>query len=114
MRSRCPKTPRSGWVDLPSSSGRQSPTQKPARRSPHPGRGWSRRPTPPGVPSSATRTTGVKNGWGALGMRLRVALASVRDESPEAEDLLSAAIEELNEATTELRELARGIHPAVL
>jgi signal transduction histidine kinase len=50
----------------------------------------------------------------ALGMRLRVALASVRDESPEAEDLLSAAIEELNEATTELRELARGIHPAVL
>jgi len=50
----------------------------------------------------------------ALGMRLRVARASVQNGSPEAEGLLTAAIDELNEATTELRELARGIHPAVL
>lgn len=50
----------------------------------------------------------------ALGMRLRVARASVRASSPDAEGLLTAAIDELNEAATELRELARGINPAVL
>lgn len=49
-----------------------------------------------------------------LGMRLQVVRASVRSGSSDADQLLSAAIEELSEATSELRELARGIHPAVL
>jgi signal transduction histidine kinase len=49
-----------------------------------------------------------------LGLALRMALAKF-DESPqEARELLDEAMEDLEHATIELRELARGIHPAVL
>jgi signal transduction histidine kinase len=49
---------------------------------------------------------------------LSVALGMARDRAggtdPELEALLEAAAKEAQEALTELRELARGIHPAVL
>ncbi|HEX5469498.1 MAG TPA: GAF domain-containing protein [Gaiellaceae bacterium] len=50
----------------------------------------------------------------ALSLALRLAQAKVRQAPVEAEELLNGAAEELGEALTELRELARGIHPAVL
>jgi signal transduction histidine kinase len=49
----------------------------------------------------------------ALGINLRLARDRIRND-PAAVALLDASLEELNEATAELRELARGIHPAVL
>jgi signal transduction histidine kinase len=50
----------------------------------------------------------------ALGINLRLARDRVRSEPDEAVELLDSSLGELNEATGELRELARGIHPAVL
>jgi signal transduction histidine kinase len=49
----------------------------------------------------------------ALGINLRLIRERIERE-PEARELLDASLEELGEATSELRELARGIHPAVL
>jgi PAS domain S-box-containing protein len=50
----------------------------------------------------------------SLSLALRLAQAKLRDDPDEAERLLSASSEELGQALEELRELARGIHPAVL
>jgi signal transduction histidine kinase len=50
----------------------------------------------------------------ALGINLRLARDLVASDTQEAAALLDASLEELNQATRELRELARGIHPAVL
>jgi signal transduction histidine kinase len=50
----------------------------------------------------------------ALGINLRLARDLVTSATEEAAALLDASLEELNQATRELRELARGIHPAVL
>lgn len=50
----------------------------------------------------------------ALGINLRLARDLVTSDTHEAAVLLDASLEELNQATRELRELARGIHPAVL
>jgi signal transduction histidine kinase len=50
----------------------------------------------------------------ALSLALRLAQAKVQQAPDEAEELLTGAAQELGEALTELRELARGIHPAVL
>ncbi len=50
----------------------------------------------------------------ALGINLRLARELVTSDTQEAAALLDASLEELNQATRELRELARGIHPAVL
>lgn len=50
----------------------------------------------------------------ALGINLRLARDLVPTDVNEAAALLDASLEELNQATRELRELARGIHPAVL
>src|SRR4051794_4340749 len=49
----------------------------------------------------------------ALALNLRLARAAA-ETSPDACELIDDAIAELAEATAELRELARGIHPAVL
>jgi PAS domain S-box-containing protein len=49
-----------------------------------------------------------------LGLALRMALAKFDENPQEARELLDEAMEDLEHATTELRELARGIHPAVL
>ena len=50
----------------------------------------------------------------ALSVGLRLAQGKIRAAPKEAEELLGVAAEELAEALTELRELAQGIHPAVL
>src|SRR5215208_5640476 len=49
-----------------------------------------------------------------LALDLRMARARLDDEPARAQELLDAALEDLAEATKELRELARGIHPAAL
>jgi signal transduction histidine kinase/PAS domain-containing protein len=50
----------------------------------------------------------------ALSVGIRLAQAKTRKAPDEAEELLALAADDLNEALTELRELAQGIHPAVL
>jgi signal transduction histidine kinase len=50
----------------------------------------------------------------ALSLTLRLAQAKVAKDPEKADELLSAAQQELTLALGELRELARGIHPAVL
>lgn len=49
-----------------------------------------------------------------LAMALRMAEARAAEASPDVAATLSAAEEELRQAIGELRELARGIHPAIL
>ena len=50
----------------------------------------------------------------ALTMNLRLARAKLGEDPAQAGELLDEAMTELAEATAELRELARGIHPVVL
>jgi signal transduction histidine kinase len=50
----------------------------------------------------------------SMALSLRMARDKLRNEPDAAEELLSGAGEELDAALEELRELARGIHPAVL
>ncbi len=50
----------------------------------------------------------------SLSLALRLAQAKLREDPDGAEKLLAGAAEELTRAIDELRELARGIHPAVL
>ncbi len=50
----------------------------------------------------------------SMALNMRMARAKLRDEPEAAEQLLDGAGEELDAALEELRELARGIHPAVL
>jgi PAS domain S-box-containing protein len=50
----------------------------------------------------------------ALSLALRMATAQLHSSPQAAEEILAAASEELSQALEELRELARGIHPAVL
>jgi signal transduction histidine kinase len=50
----------------------------------------------------------------SLSLALRLAQARLRDQPDEADRLLAGASAELGQALEELRELARGIHPAVL
>jgi PAS domain S-box-containing protein len=49
-----------------------------------------------------------------LALDLRMARARIDTDPVEAAEFLDAAVEALTEATAELRELARGIHPVVL
>jgi signal transduction histidine kinase len=50
----------------------------------------------------------------ALALDLRLARSKLEKDPAAAAELLDASIAELSQATQELRELARGIHPAVL
>ncbi len=50
----------------------------------------------------------------ALSVGLRLAQAKLRTEPDETEQVLETLSQELGEALTELRELAQGLHPAVL
>jgi signal transduction histidine kinase len=50
----------------------------------------------------------------ALSLQLRMIQGRIRGDPGEAEDLVDAASDELAQSLSELRELARGIHPAVL
>jgi signal transduction histidine kinase/PAS domain-containing protein len=49
-----------------------------------------------------------------LSLSLRLALSKLRDDPAEAQQLLEASASELSFALEELRELARGLHPAIL
>ena len=87
---------------------------RPSRSCARRGRGSSRRPTTSAAGSSATSTTAPSSGsWRCRSLRLVQHAASSSDAADGAE-LLDEAIDELAGATAELRELARGIHPAVL
>ena len=50
----------------------------------------------------------------ALSLQLRMAHGRIRGDPEAAEELVTAASDELAQSLAELRELARGIHPAVL
>jgi signal transduction histidine kinase len=50
----------------------------------------------------------------ALALALRLAKATVKNDPDAAEELIGAAGNEAADALTEVRELARGLHPAVL
>jgi signal transduction histidine kinase len=50
----------------------------------------------------------------ALALELRIAQRQVGNADPELEGVLGRAVAELQVAVEELRELARGVHPAVL
>ncbi|MCW3018298.1 MAG: hypothetical protein JWN10_606 [Solirubrobacterales bacterium] len=50
----------------------------------------------------------------AVGIDLRMVRGRIEHDPQGAAELLDESLDELNEATAELRELARGIHPAVL
>jgi signal transduction histidine kinase len=50
----------------------------------------------------------------SLALNLRLASAKLESEPESAKELLDETSRELGEATSELRELARGLHPAVL
>jgi signal transduction histidine kinase len=50
----------------------------------------------------------------SLSLQLRLAQRALRDDPHRAEELLAGAGDELSLALEELRELARGLHPAVL
>ena len=50
----------------------------------------------------------------SLALNLRLAGSKLDSDPPAAKELLEETASELGEATTELRELARGLHPAVL
>jgi signal transduction histidine kinase len=50
----------------------------------------------------------------ALAIALRIAQAKINDAPAEAAEILAVAVDELTDALVELRELAQGIHPAVL
>ena len=50
----------------------------------------------------------------SMALNMRLARAKLRDDPDAADRLLAGAGEELDAALGELRELARGIHPAVL
>jgi signal transduction histidine kinase len=50
----------------------------------------------------------------ALALELRIAQRQFAGRDPEVERVLGAAVDELQVAVEELRELARGVHPAVL
>jgi signal transduction histidine kinase len=50
----------------------------------------------------------------SLSLSLRLAQGRLRDDPDDADHLLESSREELAQALEELRELARGIHPAVL
>jgi signal transduction histidine kinase len=56
---------------------------------------------------------GAQQRFVALALRLRLARAQLPEDAPAAA-LLDTALEELTEGLKELRELARGIHPAIL
>jgi PAS domain S-box-containing protein len=49
-----------------------------------------------------------------LGLTLRMARGQLRKDPDQARTLIEEALDDLEHATAELRELARGIHPAVL
>src|SRR3712207_8688917 len=50
----------------------------------------------------------------SVAMELRMIQSRIRDDPAKAEELVSSATDELSQSLQELRQFARGIHPAVL
>ncbi len=69
---------------------------------------------PRGARSSATCTTARSSGSSTLALDVQVARKQVRTAPDSAGPFLDRLAKELSETSAELRELARGIHPAVL
>ena len=85
------------------------------RRWPAAGPRSSPRPTPSAAASSATCTTARSSGWSSLAMNLGMARAALGDDVPPAtRKVIEQAHDEAVEALAGLRELVRGLHPAVL
>lgn len=57
---------------------------------------------------------GVQQRLVSLALRLRRVERRLSDEPPELKRALSETVQELNETTDEVREIAQGIHPAIL
>jgi signal transduction histidine kinase len=57
---------------------------------------------------------GVQQRLVSLGLQLRAAQVQAKAQPTQVDDLLAQLAEGLSEAQTELREIARGIHPAIL
>src|ERR671931_849939 len=80
-----------------------------------PGRGSSRRRKARDGESSETSTTGAQQRLASLSCTLGLAQAQLAaDSTAELQETLAQASRELSAAHSELRELARGIHPPVL
>ena len=77
-------------------------------------RASSRPGTRRGGGSSATSTTARSSGSSRSPLSLRLAEAKLDTDPAAAAEILEGARDELAQALEELRELARGIHPAVL
>ena len=98
-------------------SGKRAPGHRPAReagraaRLAHAHCASRRRPAPA---HRADLHDGAQQRLMALGINLRLARERVDAAPGEAVELIDESLRELGEATAELRELARGIHPAVL
>ena len=113
-RRPCRRAPRSGLPDSRSLSGPRSPTPRRRTRSPPPAPASSPPPTRPGGASSGTCTTAPSSAWSPSPSSCG---RSRRWRRPEAGDLvkrLDGVAAGLEAALEELREIARGIHPAVL
>jgi hypothetical protein len=92
-----------------------SPRARPRRRSCAPrGRGSSKRPTTRGRRLERDLHDGAQQRLVELALDLRMAQARLAEDPAETRELLDGALEVLAAATAELRELARGIHPAAL
>ena len=107
--SRSPRTPSSACTRSPSWSARRSRTSTRASSSSSRAPGSSRRPTPRAASSSATCTTAPSSASSGSRSSLRLL---TRRLGPEAG--IEPCIQELLGALEELRDLARGLHPAVL
>ena len=70
--------------------------------------------TSSGAASSAISTTARSSAWSRSSLSLRIALAKLDSDPAAARATLAGAGDELALALAELRELARGLHPAVL
>lgn len=57
---------------------------------------------------------GAQQQFVAVALRMRLLVSQLEKSAPQAAPLVSGALEELQRAIDELREIARGIHPAVL
>ena len=77
-------------------------------------RASSRPATPSGGNSSGTSTTARSSVWSRWSLSLRIAGSRLSEDPAAAAQLIAEASNELALGLEELRELARGIHPAVL
>jgi len=104
---------RSGSRASRSSPGRRSPTRRRASSSPPRAPGSSKPATPSAGASSANLHDGAQQRLVALALTVRLAERKLETDPGEACVLLGRAGTELEQALRELRELARGLHPAV-